>query len=83
MCTGKISLDAAREPSRSRQAYQSSSKSPHDDGRDAGLVYPPVSSAQFSLGEVEDFYLLVGGFVPYKRESVVLEAVLVLTVAGL
>lgn len=42
--------------------------------RDAGLVYPPVSCERFEPGEPEDFYLLVGGFVPYKREDVAVEA---------
>jgi len=42
--------------------------------REAGLVYPPVSCERFSLGEAEDFYLLVGGFVPYKREDVAVQA---------
>ncbi len=45
-------------------------------GREAGLVYPPVDVARIPLAEKppEDFYLLVGGFVPYKRERLALEA---------
>ena len=43
--------------------------------RDAGLVYPPVEVDRFSIGGgSRDFYLLVGGFVPYKREDVAIEA---------
>jgi glycosyltransferase involved in cell wall biosynthesis len=45
-------------------------------GRDASVVYPPVRVEQFAPrpGGPDDFYLLVGGFVPYKREDVALAA---------
>jgi glycosyltransferase involved in cell wall biosynthesis len=45
-------------------------------GREARVIHPPVD-----LGRVrpdgrapDDFYLMVGGFVPYKREDVAIEA---------
>lgn len=45
-------------------------------GREARVVYPPVDVHRIrpSGRPPEDFYLLVGGFVPYKREEIVLEA---------
>ena len=45
-------------------------------GRRAALVYPPVDVARIRPNEKppEDFYLLVGGFVPYKREEIAIEA---------
>jgi glycosyltransferase involved in cell wall biosynthesis len=45
-------------------------------GREAAVVYPPVAVGRIrpSGRAPEDFFLLVGGFVPYKREDVVLEA---------
>jgi glycosyltransferase involved in cell wall biosynthesis len=45
-------------------------------GRDAEVVYPPVSVERFALrpGPPDDFYLLVGAFVPYKREDLALRA---------
>jgi glycosyltransferase involved in cell wall biosynthesis len=44
-------------------------------GREAGLVYPPVDVERFRpRDEPEDFYLLVGGFVPYKREDIAIDA---------
>jgi len=45
-------------------------------GRPAAVVHPPVDVERIrSSGRPpEDFYLLVGGFVPYKREDLVLEA---------
>jgi glycosyltransferase involved in cell wall biosynthesis len=47
-------------------------------GREAAVVHPPVELDRFTLGpplaERDDFYLLVGGFVPYKREELALEA---------
>jgi glycosyltransferase involved in cell wall biosynthesis len=44
--------------------------------RSALVVYPPVDVDRFRVRPegVEDWYLLVGGFVPYKREEVALEA---------
>jgi glycosyltransferase involved in cell wall biosynthesis len=45
-------------------------------GRSAQVIHPPVSVDRFRVcpEKVEDWYLLVGGFVPYKREEVALEA---------
>lgn len=45
-------------------------------GRDASVVFPPVRVERFAprAAPPDDFYLLVGGFVPYKREDVALEA---------
>lgn len=45
-------------------------------GRDAALVYPPVDVDGIRPDGLapDDFYLLVGGFVPYKREGLAIEA---------
>ncbi|MBW2275567.1 MAG: glycosyltransferase [Deltaproteobacteria bacterium] len=45
-------------------------------GRQAHIVHPPVDTDRIRPNGLpaEDFYLLVGGFVPYKREEIVLEA---------
>ncbi len=45
-------------------------------GRDAAVVYPPVDVERFRPNgkSPENFFLLVGGFVPYKREDLVVEA---------
>jgi glycosyltransferase involved in cell wall biosynthesis len=45
-------------------------------GRDAAVIYPGVDTERIrpSGAPAEDFYLLVGGFVPYKREDLALEA---------
>lgn len=45
-------------------------------GREASVVYPPVDVDRLrpSAASPEDFYLLVGGFVPYKREDLAIEA---------
>lgn len=45
-------------------------------GRTASVVYPPVDVERFRPSGVppQDFYLLVGAFVPYKREEVAIEA---------
>jgi glycosyltransferase involved in cell wall biosynthesis len=44
--------------------------------RSALVIHPPVEVDRFRVcpERVEDWYLLVGGFVPYKREEVALEA---------
>jgi glycosyltransferase involved in cell wall biosynthesis len=44
--------------------------------RDASVVYPPVDVDRLRPdgNPPDDFYLLVGGFVPYKREDLALEA---------
>ncbi len=45
-------------------------------GRPAAVVHPPVDTERFqaSAPDPDDFYLLVGGFVPYKREDLAIEA---------
>ncbi len=45
-------------------------------GRDSAAIYPPVDTEGFQLRTqaADDYFLMVGGFVPYKREDVVLEA---------
>ena len=45
-------------------------------GRTARVVPPPVDLSWIQTAETpaEDFYLLVGGFVPYKREALAIEA---------
>jgi glycosyltransferase involved in cell wall biosynthesis len=45
-------------------------------GREANVIHPPVDVDRFrpSEREPEDFYLMVGGFVPYKREDLALKA---------
>jgi glycosyltransferase involved in cell wall biosynthesis len=44
-------------------------------GRDAGIVYPPVDVDTFRPDgrPPDDFYLLVGAFVPYKRADLAIE----------
>ncbi len=45
-------------------------------GRESDLIYPGVDVERIrpSGAPAEDFYLLVGGFVPYKREDLAIEA---------
>lgn len=45
-------------------------------GRSSTVVFPPVDTERIrpSGSEPEDFYLLVGGFVPYKQEEIAIEA---------
>ena len=45
-------------------------------GREAGVVYPPVDVERFRPNgkSPENFFLLVGGFVSYKREDLVVDA---------
>jgi glycosyltransferase involved in cell wall biosynthesis len=44
-------------------------------GRDAAVLYPPIDTETFHPNgrSPEDFYLLVGAFVPYKREDLAIE----------
>ena len=44
--------------------------------REASIVFPPVEVDRFPLSEGprDDFYVMVGGFVPYKREHLAVEA---------
>lgn len=43
-------------------------------GRDATIVHPPVDVDRFSIGEPEDFFLVVTEIVPHKRVGDALEA---------
>lgn len=45
-------------------------------GKKASVIYPPVDVERIQPNgkPPEDFFLLVGGFVPYKREDLVVEA---------
>ncbi len=45
-------------------------------GRPSEVVHPPVDTERIRPNgrDPDDFYLLVGGFVPYKREDLALEA---------
>lgn len=43
-------------------------------GRDAPIVHPPVDVDRFSIGEPEDFFLVVTELVPHKRVGDALEA---------
>jgi glycosyltransferase involved in cell wall biosynthesis len=45
-------------------------------GRSAEVIHPPVELERFAVRAQppDDFYLLVAGFVPYKREAVAVEA---------
>ncbi len=45
-------------------------------GREARVVFPPVETARIrpSGDDPHDYYLLVSGFVPYKREALAIEA---------
>ncbi|MCB8929087.1 MAG: glycosyltransferase [Ardenticatenaceae bacterium] len=43
--------------------------------RESVIIYPPVDTARFVPGdEVEDYYLLVGRLVPYRRIDLLIEA---------
>jgi hypothetical protein len=44
-------------------------------GRAASVIHPPVDVTEFTIGrEKEDFFLLAGRFVPYKRADLVVRA---------
>jgi glycosyltransferase involved in cell wall biosynthesis len=43
-------------------------------GRDATIVHPPVEVERFSIGEPEDFFLVVAELVPHKSVGNALEA---------
>jgi glycosyltransferase involved in cell wall biosynthesis len=44
-------------------------------GRASSVIHPPVDVTDFTIGrEKEDFYLLAGRFVPYKRADLVVQA---------
>ncbi|MBK7896057.1 MAG: glycosyltransferase [Candidatus Promineifilaceae bacterium] len=43
--------------------------------RESDIIYPPVDTARFTpCREVEDYYLLVGRLVPYRRIDLLIEA---------
>lgn len=47
----------------------------HFYGREADVLYPPVDTNLYQpQGEVEDYYLVVSAFAPYKRVDVAVEA---------
>ncbi len=48
-------------------------------GRDSVIVHPPVDVHRFTIGQPEDFFLIVGELVPHKR---VAEALLAAETAG-
>lgn len=44
-------------------------------GREATIIYPPVDTERFKPAQrVDDFYLMVGRLVPYRRVDVLIEA---------
>lgn len=44
-------------------------------GRDAEIIYPPVDTEFFKpSSEIDDYYLIVSAFVPYKRLDIAIEA---------
>lgn len=44
-------------------------------GRDSVIIYPPVDTARFTpAGCVEDYYLIVGRLVPYRRLDLLIQA---------
>lgn len=43
--------------------------------RDSTIIYPPVDTSRFApSSKVEDFYLIVGRLVPYRRIDILIEA---------
>jgi glycosyltransferase involved in cell wall biosynthesis len=43
--------------------------------RESAIIYPPVGTSRFvPCSEVEDYYLLVGRLVPYRRIDILIEA---------
>ncbi len=42
--------------------------------KESQIIYPPVDSSKFSIGEVGDYYLTGGRLVPYKRFDLVIDA---------
>lgn len=44
-------------------------------GRDCDIVYPPVDISRFNISpEIEDYYVIVSRFVPYKRLDLAIDA---------
>jgi glycosyltransferase involved in cell wall biosynthesis len=44
-------------------------------GKDATVIYPPVNCEKFHVSDkVEDYYLVVSAFAPYKRIDIAIEA---------
>lgn len=42
--------------------------------RDAQVIYPPVNWERFSIGEAQDYFLMVGRMVPYKKFMLAVKA---------
>ncbi len=42
--------------------------------RDADVIYPPVETAQFTLAEPQDYYVIVSRLRPYKKVDLAIEA---------
>ncbi len=43
--------------------------------RPARIIYPPVDTSAFAVSEeVEDYYLIVGRLVPYRRIDLIVDA---------
>jgi len=42
-------------------------------GRDARVIYPPLNLSKFAIGEVDDYFLIVGRMVPYKRMDIAID----------
>lgn len=44
-------------------------------GREATVIYPPVETARFRVGDrTDDYYLVAGAFAPYKRIDLAIKA---------
>ncbi len=42
--------------------------------RESTVIHPPVDTARFSMGQPEDFYLVVSALAPYKRIDLAVQA---------
>ncbi|MDX1413061.1 MAG: glycosyltransferase [Candidatus Promineifilaceae bacterium] len=43
--------------------------------RDSTIIYPPVDTSRFEpAGQIDDYYLIVGRLVPYRRIDILIEA---------
>lgn len=42
--------------------------------RDATVIYPPLNTERFSIGERGDYFLMIGRMVPYKKFDIAVEA---------
>lgn len=43
-------------------------------GQPSDVIYPPVETGRFRIGQPEDFFLTVSAFAPYKRVDLAIEA---------